>query len=83
MKTLLSTVTFRRPFTLPGFDRPHAPGTLQVRTDCERLDTATEAWLRTDTALLIVDSALTQAWPVEPGELEKALLADREPDSKP
>jgi hypothetical protein len=82
MKTLISTVTFRRPFMLPGFDRPHAPGTFQVRTDHERLDTITEAWLRTDTALLIVDGGLTQAWPVEPSELEKALRTDREPDFK-
>lgn len=76
MRTDISSVTFRRPFMLPGFDRPHAPGSFEVRTDHERLDTVVEAWRRTDTTIMIAERGLMQAWPVDPRDLEKALLAD-------
>ena len=52
MRTDISSVTFRRPFMLPGFDRPHAPGSFEVRTDHERLDTVVEAWRRTLVVLI-------------------------------
>jgi len=82
MRTPISSVTFTRPFKLPGFDRSHAPGVFEVRTDEERLDTTVEAWLRKGTSILIVDGGLTQAWPVTPRDLEIALAADRRPEPK-
>lgn len=83
MRTVVSSVTFKRAFTLPGFDRPHAPGTFQVRTNYERLDTILEAWRRTETTILIVDRGLTQSWGVDPRELDKAVLADAEVEPAP
>jgi hypothetical protein len=77
MRTSISSVTFTRPFLLPGFDGPHAPGSFEVRTDEERLDTTVEAWLRVGTSILIVDGGFTQAWPVTPRDLDAALKADR------
>jgi len=77
MRTRVSQVTFTRPFMLPGFDGPHEPGSFEVRTDEERLDTTVEAWLRMRTSVLIVDKGLTQAWPVTPLDLEAAIATDR------
>ncbi len=79
MRTEISSVTFTRPFLLPGFDRAHAPGSFEVRTNHERLDATVEAWRRTDTSIMIVERGMTQAWPVDPRDLEKALLADGAP----
>lgn len=76
MRTVITSVTFARPFMLPGFDRPHAPGSFEIRTDHERLGTTLEAWRRTDTRIMFVESGLTEAWPIDPRDLEKALLAD-------
>jgi hypothetical protein len=71
-------VTFTGPFTLPGFDKPHAPGTFEVRTDEERLDTTFEAWRRVGTTILLSEPWGAQAWSVDPHDLRKALRLDAE-----
>lgn len=62
---------------LPGFDRPHAPGTFEVRTDEESLDTSFDAWRRIATRILLVSGGSVQAWPVEPRDLDAAIAIDR------
>ena len=69
-------VTFTRPFLLFGFDKPHPPGSFEVRTDEERLDTTFEAWRRVGTTILLSDRWGMQAWTVDPKELEDALNQD-------
>ena len=81
MRTTISTVTFNRPFLLPGFDAPHAPGTFEVRSDEERLDTAFEGWHRVMTTLMLRSAGRVEAWPVDPADLAKAIAADTPPAS--
>jgi len=81
VRTTTTLVTFTRPFTLFGFDKPHAPGSFEVRTDEKRLDTTFEAWLRVSTTILLSDRWGTQAWAVDPQELQNAL--DRDLDVGP
>ena len=76
MRTTISTVVFRRPFRLSGFDQAHAPGTFEVKTDEERLDTAFEGWHRVATTIRLVDRGRIQTWPVEPSDLDRAIAAD-------
>ena len=63
MRTTTSTIVFTRPFRLPGFDQAHAPGTFEVKTDEERLDTAFEGWHRVATTIRLVDRGRIQTWP--------------------
>lgn len=77
MRTLTTSVTFRQPFLLPGFEAAHDPGTFEVKTDEERLDTTWEAWRRVATSILLVDGGRTWAWPVDPSALQLALTRDR------
>jgi hypothetical protein len=76
VRTISSTVVFKRPFSLPGFDRPHAPGTFEVKTDEESLDASFGAWRRVATNVMLVDRGQTQAWRVEPRELADAIEKD-------
>jgi hypothetical protein len=76
VRTVSSTVVFKRPFSLPGFDRPHAPGTFQVKTDEESLDASFGAWRRVATNVILIDRGQTQSWRVEPIELAAALARD-------
>ncbi len=79
MRTTSASVTFARPFSLPGFDRPHAPGSFEVKTDEESLGTSVEAWHRVATRILLTDRGGMQSWPVEPNDLATALRQDGEP----
>ena len=76
MRTTTSTVTFTRSFSLPGFDKPHAAGTYEVKTDEESLDASFAAWRRVATSILLVHGGSIQAWRVEPDDLAKALSED-------
>ena len=76
MRTTTSTVVFNRPFSLPGFDGPHAPGTFELKTDEESLDASFGAWRRVATTLLLVDRGQIQAWRVEPQDLAAAIAKD-------
>jgi len=76
MRTTATIVTFTKPFSLPGFEAPHAAGNFEVRTDEERLDTTWEAWRRLETTILLTGRGQTMAWPVSPLDLDKALRLD-------
>lgn len=77
--TTRSTVTFKHPFTLPGFDAPHAPGTFDVDIDNERIDyggriahrhVSTFIYLRSETGSRMVS--------VDARDLDAAGARDRE-----
>ena len=70
------TVTFQSPFTLPGLDRSYPPGDYAVTADEEQLDLSFTAFRRVATTILLHAGPTTQAWPVEPADLQAALVAD-------
>jgi len=71
------TVTFRRPFILAGFGRVQPPGAYTVETEEEQLDSNSfPAWKRTMTIMHLKDGVTTEYHPVDPGELQEALLRD-------
>jgi hypothetical protein len=69
------TVTFRRPFTLPGLDRPHRPGTFALRETRTRLDVSWPAYV-ISLSLILVDGAFTQVVDVSRSDLDVALARD-------
>ena len=77
VETRHSTVTFRLPFTLPGLDRHYPAGTYRVETDAEQLDVRFPASRRIATRIMLVAGPMTQAWTVDPAELEAALANDQ------
>jgi hypothetical protein len=76
MRTGKRMVTFRHPFTLPGFDAAHPGGTFEVWTDEERLDTRFEGWLRVATTIRLVEAGKIVMWPVDPTALDRAIRLD-------
>jgi hypothetical protein len=70
------TVTFSRPFTLPGLDRDYPPGHYTVEADDEQLDLTFVASRRVATTILLTSGAMTQAWPVKAADLDAALARD-------
>ena len=74
--TPMETVTFRRPFTLPGLIELHSPGTFEVRHEREALDLSWQAW-RVTTTILLTDGAITEALDVKADDLASALELDR------
>ena len=71
----LETVTFRRPFMLPGLDKPHRPGTFVVRETRDRLDVSWPAYSIT-LSLMLVDGAFTEVLDVSRRDLDEALALD-------
>ncbi len=71
-----SEVTFRAPFTLPGLERFYPAGTYVVTTDDEQLDVSFSAFRRVETRIALSHGAVTEAWPVNPSDLEIALAID-------
>jgi hypothetical protein len=76
VRTTTTIATFTKPFSLPGFDKPHAPGSFEIRTDEERLDTMFEAWRRLGTRILLPNRWGVEAWSVDPQDLREALSLD-------
>jgi hypothetical protein len=74
--TRSTTVTFRAPFTLPGLERSYPAGNYQVNVDEEQLDLSFSAFRRVATTIMLVSGAMTQAWPVDPADLDAALARD-------
>lgn len=74
--TTIERVTLRHPFTLPGFEREHQPGTFDVRTDREPLDVSWDAY-RLTTAILLVNGPELRAVAVRREDLDAALRRDR------
>jgi hypothetical protein len=76
-RTTSKTVTFLRPFTLDGFERPLAPGSYVVETEEELMDTLlSQAWKRVSTVLRVRVASRTQDVPIDPNRLDEALLRD-------
>lgn len=72
------SVTFTRPFMLPGLDTPHQPGTFEVRETREPLDVMHDAY-RTISRIVLIDGGRTEVLEVTAGELEYALALDEAP----
>ena len=71
------TVTFARPFQLPGMDEPHDPGTFEIRTTREALDVVWEAF-RISTRIILTDGASSEAIDVTVADLAAALALDED-----
>lgn len=71
----IERVTFRHAFMLPGFDRPHPPGSFDVRIDREALDVSWPAY-RLALTILLIDGAQLQAVEVKREDLDEALERD-------
>lgn len=86
VRTLLKTVTFRRPFNLGDERRPLPAGTYRVETDEELLEGLSFAAYRRISTLLYLQAdtgrpGVSEVMTVEPDDLEAALIRDRrEPD---
>jgi hypothetical protein len=76
-RMLSSTVTFRRPFVLDGFERVEPAGTYTVETEEETIDDVSFAvWRRCATVMHIVRDGATEYVRIDPEDLRKALLRD-------
>ena len=80
-RTTETTVTFKNPFMLESFDRLQPAGTYRLVIDEEEIvGLSFPAYRRTSTVLHVPacasDSTSRQAFPVDPKELEAALVAD-------
>ena len=71
-------VTFRHPFSLPGLDGPHRPGTFDLVTERKALDVSWPAYRLTVT-ILLTEAGRVEAVAVTRGDLNAALERDREP----
>lgn len=69
------TVTFRASFMLPGLDRPHPPGTYELRETRRRLDVSWDAY-QVSLSIMLVQGGTTQALDVQRADLDAALAAD-------
>lgn len=77
MRTTTSTVTFRSPFCLPGWEAPWAAGTYQVSTDEESLETSFPAFHRVATRIELRRGSVTLSETIDPNQLDAALAFDR------
>lgn len=87
-RTTETTVTFTRPFTLTGLDRPQPAGVYRLETDEEEVPGLSfVAFRRTATMLhlpaLSTPGHAAEVVPVDPAELTAALEADRIDPSSP
>ena len=73
--SMIEQVTFRRPFTLPGLDGPHAPGTFDVQIRRELLDVSWTAYLLTRT-IMLTRQGVVEALEVRTEDLLEALRLD-------
>ena len=68
-------VTFVHPFTLPGLERTHAPGTFEVHVRREALDVSWAAYLISKT-IMLTEHGVVEALEVKADDLEAALQRD-------
>lgn len=79
-RTTAMSVTFHRPFNLPGFDGPQAAGTYEVSTEEELQDSVTvTVWRRLSTTIALRNGLTTQYLPISPEDLHDALARDAAP----
>jgi hypothetical protein len=86
-RTTSETVTFVRPFLLPGMDRPLPAGPYEVETTEQALEGFhTRSYRRTAVHLsvpAIAGVCESELWAITPAQLDAALALDRQPASHP
>ena len=75
-RTTHHQVTFRNPFSLPGWDESWPAGEYTVATDEEQLDTRFPAFHRVATRIELRKGAVTQFLTVSPEDRATALTKD-------
>lgn len=75
-ETTTTQVVFAHPFSLPGMDGPHPPGTFDLLVEREPLDLPFPAFRLSVTIMLSAGTAI-EAWAVARADLDAALAADR------
>ena len=88
IRTSNKTVTFRRPFVLGGFDEVLPAGAYFVETDEELLEGISFSAYRRKLTLMHLPAKsgnpnLTRTLPIDPNELDAALLRDQAPAEMP
>lgn len=86
LRTSTRTVTFARPFELSGFDGPQPAGSYSVETDEELVDGLSFPVHRRIATLIRLpaqssDSKRVQTVPIDPAELDRALVRDATPEA--
>jgi hypothetical protein len=77
IRTARTTVTFGHPFALVGIAGLLPAGTYEIDTDEEMVDAMSlVAWRRIATTIHIRRDGASQAWPVDPVELDASLVRD-------
>jgi hypothetical protein len=78
-RTIRTSVTFVRPFVLPGVDGLQPAGTYDVDTDEESIDDVSFlAWRRVATMIHLRKDGATQVHTIDPLTLAASLLRDVE-----
>jgi hypothetical protein len=76
-RTTRKTITFRQSFVLSGIDGTQAPGAYAVDTDEEIIDSLSIlAYRRIATFIQVQKDGDTQVFPIDPVELDAALMKD-------
>jgi hypothetical protein len=76
-RTTRKRVTFMRPFVLTGVDGTQPPGAYDVDTDEVSIDSLSIlAYRRVATSLHVLRDGGTQVFPIDPVELDAALMRD-------
>ncbi len=75
--TSMERVIFRHPFLLPGFDRPHRPGSFEVLVKREALDVSWPAY-RVTLTIMVTNGGSLEAIDVTRDDLDAALRRDSE-----
>ena len=76
-RTTRKTVTFRHPFVLSDVDGTQPPGTYEVNTDEEAIDSMSIlAYRRVATFIQVHRNGDSQVFPIDPVELDAALMRD-------
>jgi hypothetical protein len=79
VRTTRSSVTFRSPFRLVGIDQLQPAGTFDVEIDEDVIEgNEHTVYRRVATILYVRSGAMTQAFTVDPEDLQAALARDGE-----
>jgi hypothetical protein len=72
-----TTVTFRRPFILDGFESIREPGVYAVDTNEEQIEALSiSAWHRTSTVMRLQHGGTVESVSIDPDQLREALMRD-------
>ncbi|HYM30975.1 MAG TPA: hypothetical protein VEU47_06740 [Candidatus Cybelea sp.] len=77
IRTSTTTVTFRQPFILSGFEQLQAAGTYTVDTEEEQIEAISfPVWKRISTVIRLSRSGGVEHRQIDPDELHEALRRD-------